>query len=451
MPVLSGTEPWSRRLGWDRGRSIDRHLIDAFIGHHAMDMRGRVLEIGDAGYVRRFGGPAISRVDVLNGAEGSDPDITLVGDLQTGAGVPEDAFDLIVLTQTLHLLFDFRGAVASAHRALREGGVVLATLPGIAQVGQDDMEAWGEYWRFTSEAAERLFSDQFGAEHVEVSVAGNVRAASAFLYGLAIEEMPLSTLERRDPGCEQVVCIRAQKIPDQPPPVQSGVTDEALPRRPRAGGAGPSSVWNRVGGPPAARPVERDTAIERHFFTALVARWADDLRGQVLEIGAGGYAQPHSDRLESLEIIDRSPSGEPEASVLAALANLDVGRFDCVLVSETLEFSLDGEAVLRAVRRAIKPGGIAIVLAPGIAAGSPTGARHQLLGFTELSMRMLAERALEPERITLETFGNVLLASAFLEGRKPEELPEHAFGVNDPAYQLGVAVRVKTAVPSVAR
>ncbi len=307
MPVLSGTEPWSRRLGWDRGRSIDRHLIDAFIVHHAGDMRGKVLEIGDAGYVRRLGGPAISRVDVLNGAEGSDPDITLVGDLQTGAGVPEDAFDLIVLTQTLHLLFDFRGAVASARRALREGGVVLATLPGIAQVGQDDMEAWGEYWRFTSKAAERLFAEQFGPENVEVSVAGSASATSAFLYGLSVEEFPAPALEQRQPSCELVVCVRAKRGAHDRPAHRAptnGEVGRALPTASSPGGerAG-SGAWSRLGGEPAPRPLKRHTAIERPFNTAFVARSANDLRGRVLEIGGGQYAGPHSERLDSLEVV----------------------------------------------------------------------------------------------------------------------------------------------------
>ena len=62
------------------------------------------------------------------------PEATIVADLADAAHIPADAFDCIILTQTLHLIFDVRAAVATVRRILAPGGVVLATVPGISQV-----------------------------------------------------------------------------------------------------------------------------------------------------------------------------------------------------------------------------------------------------------------------------------------------------------------------------
>ena len=85
-----------------------------------------MLEIGDNSYTLRFGGAEVTRSDVLH-VDDSNPHATIVGDLADGGALPEAAFDCIVLTQTLHLLFDLRGAVAHLHRMLAPGGALLAT------------------------------------------------------------------------------------------------------------------------------------------------------------------------------------------------------------------------------------------------------------------------------------------------------------------------------------
>jgi hypothetical protein len=44
--------------------SLDRYYIEAFLGRHAADIRGRTLEIGDDTYTLRFGG-RVTQSDVL--------------------------------------------------------------------------------------------------------------------------------------------------------------------------------------------------------------------------------------------------------------------------------------------------------------------------------------------------------------------------------------------------
>lgn len=203
------TRPISPRFGFDRGQPIDRHYIEYFLSRHCSEIRGRVLEVGDNTYTHRFGGSRVTRSDVLHVSAGN-PQATFIGDLANPSVLPPHAFDCIVLTQTLQLVYDVPQAVRHIHRALAPGGVVLVTAPGISQVdGGEWKHAW--FWSFTPLAMKRLFGDVFGPDSVAVEHYGNVFAATAFLQGLAVEDVESRDLEPIDEAYPLVVAVRARK------------------------------------------------------------------------------------------------------------------------------------------------------------------------------------------------------------------------------------------------
>lgn len=210
--ALQGRAPVSRVFGLDRGGAIDRFYIERFLASHAVDIRGTVLEVGDATYTRRFGGSMVKDAHVLHAVPGN-PSATLIGDLATGLGIPEGAFDCFIATQTLNVIYDAARSVKTIERALKPGGVVLATLPGISQISRYDMDRWGDFWRFTSLAASRLFEEAFPQSCVHVEAHGNVLAATAFLYGLAVEDLRHDDLTVDDPDYELLIAVRAVKPP----------------------------------------------------------------------------------------------------------------------------------------------------------------------------------------------------------------------------------------------
>lgn len=211
MGDLRRTEPFSRSWGFDRGGPVDRYYIERFLASHATDIRGRTLEIANRAYTERFG-TDVATSEVLH-VEAGNPQATIVGDLADGAGLPGDAFDCFVLTQTLQSIYDVRAAVRTVHRILAPGGVVLATVPGISQILHPDFDMWGDYWRFTTLAMERLFTEAgFAANDLEVRAHGNVLAATAFLYGLASRELTSAELDADDGANYQLlITVRGVK------------------------------------------------------------------------------------------------------------------------------------------------------------------------------------------------------------------------------------------------
>lgn len=200
--------PISALWGYDRGLPIDRYYIERFLGEQASDIRGDVLEVGDDAYTRRFGGGRVTRSDVLNLDD--LPGTTIRADLTSAPQVPSDRFDCIVFTQTLQLIYDVRAAVATLHRILRPGGVLLATFPGITHSLDGRWSAhW--CWSFTPSSAMRLFGEVFPEKALAVDGHGNVLAAVAFLHGLAAEELRPEELDFRSPAFDVTIAVRAVK------------------------------------------------------------------------------------------------------------------------------------------------------------------------------------------------------------------------------------------------
>jgi SAM-dependent methyltransferase len=207
---LRRVRPISNVFGFDRGQPIDRYYIEKFLTERADDICGRVLEIAEAEYTRKFGGSRVVRSDVLHAVAGN-PNATLIGDLVTGSGIPKDAFDCIILTQTLQFIYDMPNAVKTTYQALKPGGIVHATFSGISRIASYDMERWGEYWRVTDRSAQRLFADVFGEANVAVETFGNVLAACAFLHGLSAHELRKRELDVHDPDYQITIAVRAMR------------------------------------------------------------------------------------------------------------------------------------------------------------------------------------------------------------------------------------------------
>jgi SAM-dependent methyltransferase len=206
---LRRVTPISRSFGYNRGLPVDRYYIERFLNVQAADVRGRVLEIGDNSYTYRFGGNRVTKSDVLHVAEGN-PEATIIGDLATADHIPSNTFDCIILTQTLHLIYDVSAAVATIQRILAPNGVALITFPGISQISLDEWsKRW--YWSFTTLSARRLFSEAFPINNVRIEAHGNVLAATSFLYGLAAQELRRRELDVHDPQYEVLITVRALK------------------------------------------------------------------------------------------------------------------------------------------------------------------------------------------------------------------------------------------------
>ena len=210
LTSLYRTQPLSRQFGFDRGTPIDRYYIEEFLQTNSDHIKGRVLEIAENNYSKKFSRGKVEAYEVLH-ASLDNPNASIIGDLTDTSTLPENRIDCFICTQTIHFIYNMKKAIQGAHHLLKPGGVILATFAGISQISRYDMDRWGDYWRVTSLSAKLLFEDVFKGS-VIVETYGNVLAAKAFLDGLAIEDLPeRKLLDVIDPDYQLIISVVARK------------------------------------------------------------------------------------------------------------------------------------------------------------------------------------------------------------------------------------------------
>lgn len=209
--ALRRLQPISPIFGMERGQPIDRYYIEKFLETRAQYIRGRALELGDASYINRFGNSKVTQTDVLSYVAGG-AETTIVADLTACPHVPSDAFDCIIFTQALQMIYDLKAALRELYRITAPGGSILLTTHGTSKIarrlGRDD---WGEYWRLTAQGLTALVNEVIPEASTEIEVYGNVLAASSFLYGLAVEDITTAELDVKDEDFEVIVAARISK------------------------------------------------------------------------------------------------------------------------------------------------------------------------------------------------------------------------------------------------
>lgn len=100
-------------------------------------------------------------------------------------------------------------------------------------------------------------------------------------------------------------------------------------------------------------------------------------------------------------------------------------------------------AALRTVARILKPDGVALVVVPGISqiARYDMDTWGEYWRFTSLSARLLFEEVFRPEDVTVSTYGNVLSATASLQGLISTELRREELDSYDRDYQVLIGIR----------
>ena len=128
---MGSIKPFSTCFGYDRGGPIDRYYIDDFLQKQSSSIFGRVLEIGDNFYTLKYGGSNITKSDVLH-IDPLSKEATIIGDISYAPQIPDNTFDCIILTQTLHLIYNYKEALNTCLRILKPNGTLLLTVPGIS-------------------------------------------------------------------------------------------------------------------------------------------------------------------------------------------------------------------------------------------------------------------------------------------------------------------------------
>ncbi len=199
---------------------------------------------------------------------------------------------------------------------------------------------------------------------------------------------------------------------------------------------------------------DRGTPVDRYYIEQFLVEQQADIRGRVLEVRNSDYTQRFGQDVTRADVLDIDPTN-PRATIVADLTIAEAvpaDQFDCFILTQTLQFIYDTRAALRHAHRLLRPGGVLLVTVPSISRIAPRyGLRTDYWRFTQASCAALFGAVFGVERVTVQSYGNVLTGMAFLTGMACEELTRRELEAHDDYFPLIIAVRAikaKTALPA---
>lgn len=189
----------------------------------------------------------------------------------------------------------------------------------------------------------------------------------------------------------------------------------------------------------------RGWPVDRYYVEGFLARCAADVQGRVLEIGDSSYTRQFGQARVSHADVLHVKEGNPGATFVGDLTDarhIPSDLFDCFICTQTLHLIYDVRAALRTILRILKPGGVLLATFPGISQiSSDEWAESWRWSFTVAAAQRLFAEFFPAAQLTIQAHGNVLAATAYLQGLALAEVQQAELDQHDPRYELLITVR----------
>lgn len=191
---------------------------------------------------------------------------------------------------------------------------------------------------------------------------------------------------------------------------------------------------------------DRGTPVDRFLIERFLARQSALIRGHVLDVGDDVYVRRFGgDAVEEIDIVDIDQRN-PDATIVGDLAcerTLPAGRFDLVLLAQTLQYVEDVPAALANCWRSLRPGGAMLICVPSMSRVDPNvRPETDLWRFTPTGLGEVVRTAAPDASLAVYGLGNLIAAVAFLHGLAAEELRRSELSLDDERFPLVAAARL---------
>src|SRR5918999_2267065 len=191
---------------------------------------------------------------------------------------------------------------------------------------------------------------------------------------------------------------------------------------------------------------ERGLPVDRFYIEDFLSRNAEAVRGRVLEVHDrrythrfGGADVTQSDVVD----IDAKNTDATIVDDLAVRGSLPEQRFDCVIVTQTLQYVGDPAAALANVWAAVAQGGALLLTVPCLQRIDPDLPDVDRWRFTPSGLEHLVRGEAAGGAFEVVGYGNLLASTAFLMGLSAQELRPTELEANYPDFPLVACASVR--------
>jgi len=189
---------------------------------------------------------------------------------------------------------------------------------------------------------------------------------------------------------------------------------------------------------------ERGKPIDRYYIEKFLSQHAGDIQGRVLEAEDNHYTVQFGNarvRRSDVLSIDRTNQFATIVGDLAQSSTLPAEAFDCIILTQVLQYVYDLKAAIVTLHRALKPGGILLLTVPAVTP-LPQNSWPWYWAFSAVALRRLLEDQFGKGTALIENHGNVFIATAFLFGLASAEVTDLQYDYQDPNFPIIVSARV---------
>ena len=186
---------------------------------------------------------------------------------------------------------------------------------------------------------------------------------------------------------------------------------------------------------------DRGEPLDRYYIEKFLSENANFIKGDCLEIENNTYCLSFGKNCKC-DVLDINKSN-PKATITADLRSMPEIKnetYDCIILTQVLQFVDDYESAIRECQRVLKPGGVLLVTLPFV---GRTDARAGVSGdfwrFTKASAQYVFGKYFpQPE---VKSWGNTLSGLGFWVGMAQEELSKKELDYNDPDFPVLISVK----------
>ncbi len=192
---------------------------------------------------------------------------------------------------------------------------------------------------------------------------------------------------------------------------------------------------------------DRGTPLDRYYIDKFICQNRKYVQGKCLEIKSATYIQKYGDdNVSSSDILDIDLKNQI-ANIhddLRDIQSISSNTYDCIILTQVLQFVDDYKAAIRECYKILKPGGILLVTTPAISRiDCRAEVKNDFWRFTKAGMQYSFDKVFDKDNVVVNTMGSVLSGLAFWVGMAQEDLKASDLEYNDPNFPVIVTIKAK--------
>ncbi len=191
--------------------------------------------------------------------------------------------------------------------------------------------------------------------------------------------------------------------------------------------------------------IDRGKPIDRFYIETFLKKNASHIHGTCLELLNNHYARTYgADKVSKSDVLDIN-SDNKNANIFGDLKNLHGtipdNTYDCIILTQVLQFIDDYDAALLECKRILKPGGHILITAPAMSRiDCASGIEGDFWRFTEASFNYILKKIFSD--FTVESVGNAKTGAGFWIGLSQQDIGIASYCENDKNFPVIIAAIV---------